>query len=463
MNIKEMLENSNYIILLDTNVLLNVYRYSPDFSEFALDCLKSVSDFIYLTATVRLEYEKHHRSEFSKMVKRIKEATQETEKQIRLAKDKILGSCDRLEHLQFHSIDELKKQLSQKLESVQQTFNSFFEERASLNLTQNYWEGNDYLLQLVQEIENFDHILQSPSQKEIYSWCDEGEKRFKNGTPPGFKDAKNKDGVRKYSDLIIWMETLRFAKKYKKNVIFVTDDLKTDWWEDKDGAKVFHSKLIAEFSKTKQIIEPMMSQTFFDEVSKAYDVQQTDSIEMALQMTDEDYCNKIAEEVFDKIYSHLEYYATNYIIDDTHIGSEGIEEFEILDHTFINAERVERYNDNVIYEFNYSVEISGTSYEYWGRDDDTKEVITSPGIDHIFEGSIKVRVEREAEPFLDFEGDNCFEDAEIIDGDLCEIEFYDRMDTPEPGEFGYCPDCGEPLNFDNNGGSGFCTNCAPNH
>ncbi len=36
-NIKTMLENDNYIIILDTNVLLNIYRYSPEFSEFALE------------------------------------------------------------------------------------------------------------------------------------------------------------------------------------------------------------------------------------------------------------------------------------------------------------------------------------------------------------------------------------------------------------------------------------------
>lgn len=48
-NIKTMLENDNYIIILDTNVLLNIYRYSPEFSEFALECLNKVNNlYIYL-------------------------------------------------------------------------------------------------------------------------------------------------------------------------------------------------------------------------------------------------------------------------------------------------------------------------------------------------------------------------------------------------------------------------------
>lgn len=52
--------------------------------------------------------------------------------------------------------------------------------------------------------------MTSVTQEEIYQICEEGERRYKTDpqTPPGFKDAKNKDGVRKYSDLI------RIGKKF---------------------------------------------------------------------------------------------------------------------------------------------------------------------------------------------------------------------------------------------------------
>ena len=44
MAINDLLSDGNYIIVLDTNVLLNVYRYSPEFSEFVLECLRKISD-----------------------------------------------------------------------------------------------------------------------------------------------------------------------------------------------------------------------------------------------------------------------------------------------------------------------------------------------------------------------------------------------------------------------------------
>lgn len=466
-NLKKMLENDDYIIILDTNVLLNIYRYSPEFSEFALECLKTVKKSIYLPATVKMEYEKHYKGEFSKMVRRIQEASKETEQQIKNAKSKIIKSCDRLEQLHFPDIADLKEVLSQKIDEVHKSFKDFFEDRTSLSITQNFWDETDYLAQLVQEIEKLNHIFQSPSQKDIYSWCDEGEKRYKNEIPPGFKDAKNKDGVRKYSDLIIWMEILRYAKMNHKNIIFVTDDVKVDWWEENGENMSFHSNLLSEFSnKTQQSIAPMTSQLFYTEVSNAFGIEQTDSVEMALKMTDKDYCQKIAGNVFDHISDTLSYYATGYINNDADIGSEGIDEFEIRKYKLIDAERVDRYDDTVIYEFTFKVQLAGTSYEYLGCDYITKEVMTSPGIDHVFEGTIKVQVERETEMFIDFEDDNSFEKAEIIDGDLEETEHYDRMEDDimkEPGELGYCPDCGAPLDVGNDGGNGFCINCAEEH
>ncbi|SES43192.1 hypothetical protein SAMN04487884_1529 [Butyrivibrio fibrisolvens] len=65
----------------------------------------------------------------------------------------------------------------------------------------------------------------------------------------------------------------------------------------------------------------------------------------------------------------------------------------------------------------------------------------------------------------DFEDDNSFETEIIIRGKLEETEFYDRQenDFELPGELGYCPDCGCPLNIENDGGNGVCIKCVPDH
>src|SRR5690606_8660652 len=51
----------------------------------------------------------------------------------------------------------------------------------------------------------------------------EGEERYKHKIPPGFEDEKNKDGSRKYGDLILWKQVIDIAKEQKRPVIFITD------------------------------------------------------------------------------------------------------------------------------------------------------------------------------------------------------------------------------------------------
>lgn len=461
MTIKELIENG-YVVVLDTNVLLNIYRYSPEFSEFALECLKAIKNSIMLPATVRLEYEKHRRGEFSKMERRTKEASKETAKQIESAKKKIINSCYSLERLQFQDVDGLKNSLSEKMDAVKTVLDNYFDDHAALDLIQHSWAGVDYLGRLIAEIDSNGQVMIAPSQEDIYFWCDEGEKRYKGEIPPGYKDAKNKDGIRKYSDLILWQESLRYAKKESKNLVFVTDDVKADWWETIDGNRQFHTKLNEEFRKTSQHIVPMTSQDLFTDVSESYGIAKTDAVEIALRMTDEDYCTNIEESVFESVEEELMYNATDYIdTDSADIGSEGIDEYEITEHEFVRAERIDRNDSTVIYEFIYQVTIEGTSYEYWGRDDDTKEIILSDGRDHIFEGQIVVQVEREAEVFYDFEDDNSYETAVISRGELEQTYAANRPERP--GELGYCPSCGRPLDIENDGGNGFCVECALEH
>ena len=80
------------------------------------------------------------------------------------------------------------------------------------------------------------------TQEELDEIYLEGEDRFLKKIPPGFKDAgKGGDlsdfsymGInykRKFGDLVIWKQLIREASKESvKNVVFITDDKKNDWW-----------------------------------------------------------------------------------------------------------------------------------------------------------------------------------------------------------------------------------------
>ena len=228
-NIKELIDNG-YIVICDTNVYLHIYRFSPEFSDFALRCMQAIQSGIIMPSTVRYEFLKHYRGYFSKMEKRVQNVGDDTKKQISNAARKVLNLCDNLQSLQYPDIEELRADLSQKFDELMAIPEAFFEDRTILDLIANPWKGQDPVYNLVELIINDSRVMTSVTQEEIYQICEEGERRYKTDpqTPPGFKDAKNKDGVRKYSDLIMWKEILRYAREKSVNVIFVTDDVKSD-------------------------------------------------------------------------------------------------------------------------------------------------------------------------------------------------------------------------------------------
>lgn len=253
--------------------------------------------------------------------------------------------------------------------------------------------------------------------------------------------------------------------KYK-NIIFVTDDTKSDWWVDNNNQLEFHPQLVKEFElETGKTILPFISTTFFNAVSDSYHIPQTDAVEIALRMTDTDYFTRVCDAVFENISDSLSFSGEEYIDPSAHLGSNGIDELEITESEFISAEQVGREQDIITYLFTFRVEAEATSFDYWGRDDDTKEILLAPAGAHTFEGEISVKVTREADMYLDFEADDGFESAVIYSGNLKETSYQPIFDEDEHLKDAYdiCPDCGKEINIDNDGGNGFCINCAPNH
>ena len=64
-----------------------------------------------------------------------------------------------------------------------------------------------------------------------------GKKRFEQDIPPGYMD-KDKQGIRKYGDLILWFQVIDKAKETDKSIILVTDDRKEDWWTRHRGKTI---------------------------------------------------------------------------------------------------------------------------------------------------------------------------------------------------------------------------------
>lgn len=79
----------------------------------------------------------------------------------------------------------------------------------------------------------------------------EGEDRYARKVPPGYKDAKKDGDGDKFGDLIIWRDMMEKARADKRPVIFISDDVKEDWWWLHRGRKLGpRPELVEEFRST---------------------------------------------------------------------------------------------------------------------------------------------------------------------------------------------------------------------
>jgi len=432
---------------------------------------------------VEIEFNQHYKKCYKEITNKLKNAEIQCNKPLNSARTSILAACMNLKKMQFPDVDELLSHLDKKIEEQLTIVEEFFVEREDiLSLVGEKWKKTDFVAELMKELKGNGQILEPFSQLELYRLCETGRKRYDKSIPPGYKD-NNKDGIRKYGDYIWWSQILQYAKREKRNIILVTDDVKSDWWNKKeDGSIELREELFDEFRKTKQNIYPFVSNDFYEKIAEDYGIEKPDLVQYALAITDEDYCERISEDVFYSIETKLIYSGTDYINEDTaHIGDLGIDEFEIEDWSFVSGEQVDRDEDEVKYILQYEIQLSGDSHSYSGRDDDTKEIIESPPSHHVFDGIIEIQVIRKADILLDFESECSYEETELISGSLEETEYQPYMDELEDfdeddvdveikvGEetfiinkkkdaYTTCSICGKPLSMLNDSG-GICYEC----
>lgn len=249
-------------------------------------------------------------------------------------------------------------------------------------------------------------------------------------TPPGFMDkVKEEKGKFIYGDLIIWKEIIAFSYYHSKNIVFVTNDVKKDWFENNQ----FHSKLIAEFEReTKQKILGLKGVDFYSYAKEKYLAadETLSDIDTFIGSRAEELVNNLEPELYDKVNNDL-YYSWGDIndiydpwgvlsdYDGTEYEFQDISEFDFID---VKCER--EVNEVLVYacfKIEFTVETAG----YHGRDDDTHDVILSPRRSHTLLGTVDFMIRKPADDFL-FDLYH-YDSMEIERGDICEIEYDDGL------------------------------------
>lgn len=260
------------IFILDTNVLLDLYRLSKSTTNELLDLFESLNDRLWLPYQVCDEFFKNREnvieSESSSFSKALKQVDDWVSEQCSLKSLK--GPLDQTGRIVRAEIGAHLEKMDTHVESIKKLGDEI---KKKIEETRSHQAPPDmYNDEILERVLNIFHNkvgtqLEQRKLDEIYQ---EGEERFKKDIPPGFGD-KNKQDHHKYNDLVIWKEVLIYASLEPKDVIMLNGERKPDWWEVKNGQIKFpHLLLRKEFSDVTQKQFWMYSPEQFLEEAKKY-------------------------------------------------------------------------------------------------------------------------------------------------------------------------------------------------
>lgn len=230
------------VIVLDTNILLNLYRYSESTRDNIIEVMEAFKDRLWMPYQVGIEYFNNRESTFMAIAK----MGEDLKKQLDEGKKDLLNVYNKKETSRHPHLEkeEIGKLYADAVKAVKEYID---EQTAKFH----DYKAEDIVLQKLLSIYD-GRVGTDLSTEELFEIYKEGEIRYAGLIPPGFEDERRKRGKglrHLFGDLIIWKDMIRYSKENNVDIIFVTEDAKEDWWDKDAGKATPHKELLREFRK----------------------------------------------------------------------------------------------------------------------------------------------------------------------------------------------------------------------
>ncbi|EPY5145881.1 DUF4935 domain-containing protein [Klebsiella pneumoniae] len=214
------------ILTVDTNVLLDLYRYHENTRDSIVSNLEKFEGELWLSNQAASEFFRNRKKVITSSEKTFKDALTEADN---LSKnlDSIVNKLKGNRIIPNTIADELKTSVESIIENTKEKIKN------SKDAYPKYLE-NDPILEKISNLFN-GKIGKEPL--DIEGDIKQAEKRIEDKTPPGYKDSE-KDDDRPYGDYLLWKQSLDHSKETGKPLILVTSERKEDWWEIIQGKTV---------------------------------------------------------------------------------------------------------------------------------------------------------------------------------------------------------------------------------
>jgi hypothetical protein len=250
------------IVSFDANVLLDLYRFSPETRETRFESMQKLSQHERLWITFQAADEFHRRR--MKVIRAQDTRARQIMEHFRKLKGEMENVTKEDEHhpaLDLHKLKDIAVRAKTDADKVWGAF-----QKSRVNPSQ------DSILARLTEIVA-DRFGQPPDKEAAARWGEEALRRIARGIPPGFADENKVDGG--VGDVLIWRELLELGKSQKRPIVFVTSDMKPDWWEHYDAKSKGnpepigpHTALVTEMHREAGVLYHQLDLVAFQEFSR---------------------------------------------------------------------------------------------------------------------------------------------------------------------------------------------------
>ncbi len=349
------IRSSEHIIVLDTTVLLELYRQPANISLDVISALKKIQNNIYVPRQVYDEYLKNYHKTCGDEKKKYKKVTKELSDSLKKLQNDIAKKVGEYRKHNYTDISKLQNNLNEKIKDTQNIITEFEKSHhAEIQLNINFLQ-NDKVKEFVDLLLNQGSIGQKIPFSIKILLLQEGQVRYDNLIPPGFHDSA-KNGEAKYGDLFVWKDIITIAKEKNTNIIFVCNDTKEDWWEkNKDTPIDLRQELNEEFKETNPSlsIHFLTLDKFFSYLAEELKLGKSKS---ALQLSALDDTREMLANYEDKISQSIKDYLMTINIDEE-LDEDFLETGDENIYWSITDVSVEKENKNITYYVNLDISV----------------------------------------------------------------------------------------------------------